>query len=357
MEKNIRVQDGLLNHRLFSFILDLISVFVSTLAIYFLVLYTVFSVGFNYIEKNDRVLEIENEYVLNLEEELNYTEYEKVLKDFYFNKFPEEIKKEFNTIHKTDYTITHIYNIVVLRLTNTPTYESYKTDYYSYVQSADGSFNPDVLATHIEGSGKVYEKNMSDLFYSSYNDLKQMLKAYNDEYLFLTLDVFNYKSASRMIAFSISLLVFYIIIPLSNKYGSTLGEKYYKLGHVNKKDGYLVKKHKIIIRPIIYFLLPFIAVALGTKNAIIIVLMGYLFINFLLLIFSKDNFDIADRILSMNTCSIEESLLFKNVDEEIEYFKSEEGKKIEDPEFLEKLSNVKDFNLSISRDEELKKEK
>lgn len=357
MERNVRIQEGLLNHRLSSFLFDLASLLISSVAIYFIVLYSIFALGFGYVEKNNQVKQIENEYVLNLEEGLNYKEYETVLKDFYFNKYPEQIAKEFNELHKTDFTITHVYNIVVLKLTNVPTYETYKTDYYSYYQEADGSFNPDVLAIKIEGSGKVYEKNMSDLYYSSYNDLKKMLKSYNDEYLFLTLDVFNYRSASRMIGFGVSLIIFYLIIPLKNKYGSTLFEKVYKLGHVNKKDGYVVKKYKLIIRPIIYYLLPFIAIAVGSKNSIIIVLMGYLFINFLLLIFSKDNYDIADRILKMQTCSIEESLLFKNEKEEIEYFNSEEGKKIEEPEFLEKLSSVKDFNFAVSRDEEIKKGK
>ena len=60
-------------------------------------------------------------------------------------------------------------------------------------------------------------------------------------------------------------------------------------------------------------------------------------------------------MLSMTTCSIEESLLFKNEAEEIEFFNSEEGKQIDDPDYLEKLSKVKDIKLVTSRDEELKK--
>ena len=116
----------------------------------------------------------------------------------------------------------------------------------------------------------------------------------------------------------------------------------------------LIKKWKVIIRPFIYYLIPFIAVVIGSKNSIIIVLLGYLFINFLLLIFSKNNLDFGDRVLSITTCSIEESLLFKNENEEIEYFNSEEGKKIDDPEFLEKLENMKGIKTYTSRDEEVK---
>ena len=56
----------------------------------------------------------------------------------------------------------------------------------------------------------------------------------------------------------------------------------------------------------------------------------------------------------MTTCSIEESLLFENENEEKEYFDSEEGKKIEDPDYLDKLSGAKKIKLVISRDEEIK---
>ena len=83
-------------------------------------------------------------------------------------------------------------------------------------------------------------------------------------------------------------------------------------------------------------------------------MIGYLFINCLLLIFSKNNMDLAERILKMTTCSIEESLLFESEEQEKEYFNSEEGRKIEDPDYLDRLSNLKKIKLVKSRDEELK---
>lgn len=355
MNKNIRVQEAQINHKLFAFLYDLFILLASSIALYFIILYGVFATSFNYVSNKNKIVEIENSYNLNLEEGLDYKEYETVLKDFYFNKYPNQIKDQFNTYYNKDYTITHVYNIVVLRLNDTPTYESYKNDYYAYVQDENGNFNPDILAIKVEGSGKTYEKNMRDMYYNSYDNLKELLELYNDEYRKLVIKDFNAKAISRGGAFGISLLIFYFIIPLSNKNGATLCEKFYKLSHVNSKDGYLVKKYKIIIRPFIYYLIPFIAVLLGSKNAIVIILLGYLFINFLLLLFSKNNLDFGDRLLKMTTCSIDESLLFKNEEEEIEYFKSEEGKKIEDPEYLEKLSNMKDIKLVTSRDEELKK--
>lgn len=355
MNKNIRVQEAQINHKLFAFLTDLLILLVSSLALYFIILYGIFATNFNYIDNKDRIVEIENSYNLNLEEGLDYTKYEEVLLDFYFNKYPNEIKEQFNTYYNKDYTITHVYNIVVLRLNNTPTYESYQNGYFAYVQDSSGNFNPDILAIKTEGSGKTYERNMRDIFYNSYTNLKDLLELNNEEYRNLVIKDFNSKAISRSVSFAISLLVFYFIIPLTNKYKATLGEKSYKLAHVNNKDGYLIKNNKAIIRPFIYYLIPFIAIVIGSKNSIIIVLLGYLFINFLLLIFSKNNLDFGDRILNMTTCSIEESLLFKNEKEEVEYFKTEEGKKIEDPEFLDRLSKMNDMKVYTSRDEELKK--
>ena len=178
--------------------------------------------------------------------------------------------------------------------------------------------------------------------------------AYNADYRALVIKEFNQKTTSRGIAFGISLIIFYFVIPLSNKHGATYFEQKYKLSHVNRKDGYLVKKSKIMIRPIVYYLIPFIALLVGSKNSIIIIMIGYLFINCLLLIFSKNNMDLAERILKMTTCSIEESLLFESEEQEKEYFNSEEGRKIEDPDYLDRLSNLKKIKLVKSRDEELK---
>jgi hypothetical protein len=57
----------------------------------------------------------------------------------------------------------------------------------------------------------------------------------------------------------------------------------------------------------------------------------------------------------MTTCSVTESLLFENEKDEKAYFNTEEGKKINDPDYLDRLSSAKEIKLVISRDEELKK--
>jgi hypothetical protein len=57
----------------------------------------------------------------------------------------------------------------------------------------------------------------------------------------------------------------------------------------------------------------------------------------------------------MTTCSEQESLLFENEKDEKAFFNTKEGKQINDPDYLDKLSNAKEIKLVTSRDEELKK--
>ena len=182
MNKNIRVQEAQINHKLFAFLYDLAILFATTIALYFVILYGVFASSFNYLDNKSKIEAIETQYNLNIEEGLDYTVYEEVLLDFYFNQYPEQIKNQFNQYYNKDYSITHVYNVVVLRLNDDPTYESYKTDYYSYVQDNSGNFNPDIMAVKVEGSGKTYEKNEEIYFISLtvlYLFISRILKSLN----------------------------------------------------------------------------------------------------------------------------------------------------------------------------------
>lgn len=355
MDKSVRIQQGMLGHRLVALLLDLGSIIVSTLILYLIILYAVFATCFNYVGKQNEILEIENKYNLNLETGLDYTEYEAVLQDFYFNEYKDELVEHFKAIYDKEYTITHIYNCVVLRLNMEPTYESYKTNYFKYVQNPDGSFAVDVLAEKIVGQGSVYKKDMHDIFYNAYSNLKTLLKEYNEKYRLLILETFSYETWSRSIAFLISVIVSYIIIPLKNKEGSTFFEKVFKLGNVDSKTGYLLTKKKIILRPVVYYLVPFLAVIVGSNYSIVIFGIGYIFINFLMLLFSNDNADLANKLIKIESVSIEESLLFENSEDEKAFMESPEGQQIDDIDYLNRLSEIKKVNLNVSRNEELKK--
>ncbi len=355
-KRDLRISVAFTNHRLITVFLDYLILFASTTVLYFALIFSVFNFGGNYVNKVSRINEIKQEYNLNLSEGLDYDKYEEVIQDFYFNKYPNEITKAYNETYHEDKTIIHIYNIMVLNLPINPTAESNSTEYYKYVQNEDGSYNPEVLAIKVEFSNpsKTYFKNMSDLFYNSYTDLEPYLRTFNKEYNSLYNDTMANEMIARTISFIVCVGIFYYVIPLTNKYGSTLMEKVYKLGHCNYINGYLVPKWKICLRPLIYFVIPFIGVLYFTRNTVIIFIVAYLCLNLLILLVSKKNLDFGDKLLKMNTCYINESLLFKDRKEEEAYFDSEEGKKITDTDYLSKLENIETLNVVSPAEKERK---
>lgn len=355
-KRDLRISIAFTNHKLITVFLDNVIVFISTTMLYFALIFSVFNFGGNYVNKISRINEIKAEYSLNLAEGLDYNEYEKIVQDFYFNKYPSEITKAYNTRYNEEKTIIHIYNIMVLNLPINPTSSSYSTEYYKYAQKENGEFDTEVIAERIilENPSKTYYKNMSDLFYNAYSDLEPYLRTFNGEFNSLYNTTATLEMSARIISFLVSILIFYYIIPLTNKYGSTIMEKVYKLGHCNYINGYLVPRWKIWVRPLIYFLIPFIGIVYFTRNTIIIFIIAYIALNLLILLVSKKNLDFADKILKMNTCYINESLLFKDRAEEEAYFDSEEGKKITDVDFVSTLENMDVLNVTSPQEKERK---
>ena len=82
-----------------------------------------------------------------------------------------------------------------------------------------------------------------------------------------------------------------------------------------------------------------------SKYAVIILIIGSLFLNYLILLFSAKNNEIPENLLKIESCSIDESLLFKNYNEEIAYSQKEEAKEVNDIDFLNKLESIS--NISI----------
>jgi hypothetical protein len=82
-----------------------------------------------------------------------------------------------------------------------------------------------------------------------------------------------------------------------------------------------------------------------SKYAVIILIIGSLFLNYLILLFSAKNNEIPENLLKIESCSIDESLLFKNYNDEVAYFQKEEAKEINDIDFLNRLESIS--NISI----------
>lgn len=319
MNKNVRIEKGYIRNRVFAYLFDIAISAITYLLLELLILNAVFIPFYNFNDNKNEIAQTLKEYNLDYSKDLDYTEYEKVIQDFYFVKFKNEIIEDYKEKYQNTYTIEHIYNVLVLGLSTTPTLESYSSSLYKYEIDEEGNFLVDQVATRIEGSGSNYEKNLRDLFLTTYNALPTYLRSYLPSYNKVYSDNELYLLINRTISISLTFLIFYIIIPLTNKYNSTLFERIFNIANINIKNGYLVKKYKIILRSLINYIIPIIGIILGTKYSIIILSIGFLFLNFLDIVVSKNNLDLGEMILRIETASIKESLLFKNKDEENEY--------------------------------------
>ena len=347
MIKSLRVENASTGKRLLSVLFDVLSLAVLSIALFFTFLYAVMNPINKYTYHKNYSRQIEDEYGLNLKSGLTYDNYEKVLQHFYLVDCPEEIKAEVNKNYGTNYSITHIYNVVVLLLPDQPTIENYQNDYFSYKIDADGNFLVDELAVLVEGhSGPVYEKNMRDLFYNSYIKLKEMLASYRSDYGFSVLMIQTSELVSRIVSISLAFTVLYIIIPLINKNGATLFEKLYHIGHVNYSSGYSMPKYKIVLSALINYSLPILGFVIFTKYSIVLISILYFFLNNLVMVLNGDNRNISELILRTLSINIDNSLVFKNRKEEKEYENSDENKVVTEQEFLDKLEATKSVKNS-----------
>lgn len=349
MHKSARIQQGLLSHRIFASVLDIVTFFIVSVLFQLLLLYTVFSI-FGYSEMQSEIKEIEEQHSLTLKSNAEYYEYEKVIQDIYFNKYPNEIVNEYKQLYGDNFSIVHIYNIVVLRLPVNPTFDNYKTDYYQYVQKEDGSFDVDAIGVMVEGKGSYYERNLQSLFYSGYKRMDDIVEKFDHNYYTLNVKTYSYECYARIISFVVCFVLWFIIIPLTKREYATLWMRKFDLAFVDSRQGYFLSKRKLTARYIITYLLPLVGFIFATKYSIIILIIGYILIDHLSLLFSKDNNNIADRLLKIETCKLSESLLFVDEEAEKAFLESEEGKKLSDESFVQKLEDADEI-IVVNYDE------
>lgn len=346
MNKELLIEKPSMGTRFSAYFLDLGATILGTIALYFIILYTVFATGFNYIGNSKYINQIYDEYNLNIGYDTNYEPYEKVLQEIYFEDFKDEIVNDYKEEGK-NYSIEYIYNVVVLNLPEKPTVDTYSNSLYRYVQNPDGSYNVNVLGVKEEGSGEYYERSMADLFYTSYTNLPNLLRVYLPDFDKAFVDNANYEAISRAVALVISVSVFYILMPFINKNGSTIFEKINKIGYVNKKNYLEIKKWKIPLRPLILFLIPLIGLIFYNNYTLVILIILPLFINPLAILLSKKNYDFFEMICFVKACDLESSNIFKTQEELDEFTKKVE---IENKDFLDNLQNIDPLNM-VGRDE------
>lgn len=355
MFKDIKVTSASVSKRLLAWCLDLLILIASYTALYFTFVYVIFGTSFNYVNNANYIHDVNVSLNLNKKEGLDYVEYEDVINEFYFEKYPTQIKQLYDEYYKADYTIEHIYNIQVLSLPEKPTPEYHSNEMFTYKQNSDGTFNVDVIGTVLpELGGYNHEKNMSDYFHYEYAELHNLVVQFDNQFAKAINDNLVYEAISRVSAFFVVVLILYIVIPLTNKNNATIGENICHFAHVNSKNGYVIKRYKTCLRPVVYYLIPLILFYFASNPVFYVLALFYQFMSMIVMLIGENHLDFADKILRMQTVDADDSLIFENELEENEYANSEEFAVVEDEEFLNKLANMKPLNFS-SKDEEIKK--
>ena len=359
MNQSIRVQEAEKSKRLLALLIDIVSVAVSTLALFFILLYGVFGPIYHYNDKVNHIKQENETYGLTLDSKQSYDKYEKVLQDFYFEYFTDEIINTINTnyVYETYSSITHIYNVFVLNLPYQPepTGDKYKGDLFQYKLDENGNVLVDEIGEkRPDKTGYNYEKYLDDLMWSKYNKLDGFLYDYKADYKEAVVYKNNLELTSRTIAIGVSVIAFAIIIPLALKNGRTLGNKVYDIAVVKNKGGFKVKPYHTIFRALALYTLPLIGVAIYDKYSLIAMTIFPVFISVMLMLFRSSGRDLQDLLSGTIAVDYKNSLIFRSAGEASLYEKKPENQIVEDKDYLEKLKATESVELETSRDEQFK---
>jgi hypothetical protein len=195
------------------------------------------------------------------------------------------------------------------------------------------------------------EKKINNVLIFTSSDGEQMTfkvlftyfsETFNKDYASCCEKVVTSENFSRLIAFGVAIIPFYLVIPFIFKHGATIGEKIMKLGKVNSKNGVSVNKFKLLFTPLFLYLIPAFGVFYGTTQSLIILCIGPLAISFFLILLGKRNVDIANSLLKIELMDTKDSEIPEKEEDISEELESTD---IEDLEFLSKLSNLDTLNV------------
>lgn len=110
--------------------------------------------------------------------------------------------------------------------------------------------------------------------------------------------ILSLRTFAIILSFTISMMIFYLLVPLLNKKGQTLGKYLLNIAVIDNVEKVIIKKHQTILRFIlIYFEY---VIALLTFSALFL-------ISFALTIFSKKNYSLHDFICKTTTIDLKTS--------------------------------------------------
>ena len=103
-------------------------------------------------------------------------------------------------------------------------------------------------------------------------------------------------------------------------------------------------------------IVPIIGIVFFNIYSFVILTVGPLFLNILVMLINKNNYDLMDLITFTESVEIDNSLIFKNEKEEYVYIKEHQDVYYEEDDQLEKLKKIDKIDLSVSRSENIKKD-
>jgi len=318
--ENKRIVFPKLRFRFLSVMLD----FIAFSAISLVLLYLVFNKVFDTTNEEDIVLLTQvNAGVLVKDEsgiyvQLNstdYIKYQEVVEKYYISDtyFGSNFYKEHNGT-RSKYTIEE-YNENILYCGESESYFEYATINGNIDKNVLGVIKSKYYVDNDRGND-IREEYISD-FYSFYTKQYKAIftDLYNDSFYNESRNIIKKEGAYAFFAsFIISYALIYIIPPLTNKYGYTLGRFIFKLSLVTR-DGLYQKRYMFLIRNVIPVLL--ISIILSNDNLFFIgpIIIVYLLLNWLICVMSKENASLLDLISFSRVVSKKESEIYYSLDE------------------------------------------
>lgn len=173
---------------------------------------------------------------------------------------------------------------------------------YYYVSDAEVSSNE--VASKVR---YVYYYALSE-----FTSLPKVVKAYND-YHFYTVTL------ALVIGMALSMIIFYLILPLVFKNGETIAKLSIKLGIVNKL-GYQVNKVQVVLRFLIMFVpLVIVLLFLGLSIVTVGILVALILASYLTCIFTKKHVCLHDLASGTVVIDKAQSVWFKDAKDEQKY--------------------------------------
>lgn len=211
-------------------------------------------------------------------------------------------------------------------------------EYFNYLDNSLNNFYNNSLYSNISITAYNESKyNNDNLFYydmsnntfsfaSNYNyddmviffknevNIAKNLLENQDFVLNKYIKILSYRLMALLISFSICMVIFYLIIPLVNKKGQTLGKYLFSIGVMDNNTKQFISKNKTILR----FILIYFEYVLGFISCSAMFLISFAFS-----IFSKNNYTLHDFI----TKTVDIDLKTSTYNKKIELKEQHNGKK------------------------------